>query len=166
MHTLTRTHTHTRTIGSVVRPDLERVRPVNYQRRSATLPMVASDYLVPQPFLILSQQQLQNSWMSRQSSDNCEITQGHEYEDVKVPLPENESNSEHIYSNLTNSSVTMTVNEAYSACNQTEHSKGRVEFHTHNAVVPNPMYIRTTSQEDRISDDSGEYVDPSDLSYL
>ncbi len=135
--------------------------------------MVASDYLVPQPFLTVSQQQFQNSWMSRQSGNgyNCNSTQGHEYEDVKVPI-----DSEHIYSNLTNSAVTMTVNEAYSACNTAERrreeaepsrgSVGPAKPLSHTVVIPNPLYIRTTSQEERISDDSGEYVEPSEFSYL
>lgn len=133
--------------------------------------MVAADYLVPQPFFSLSQQQLQESWVSRQSPNDFNYNITHEYEDVKVTPSEN--NSEHIYSNLTNSSVTMTVNEAYSASNAADYLKRRVEPSIEkiqppirNAVIPNPMYICTTSHEERISDDSGEYVDPSDCSYL
>ncbi len=157
-----------------LRPDLERVRPANLQRRSATMPVVASDYLVPQPFLGVAQEQLQtgSSRVTQQpvSRYSCETSLGHEYEDVQYAVSDGSSITTHDYSNLTDSSVLMKKNEAYSACSTIDRQRGmtRLEGPYCNAdvIISNPLYIRTTSQEERISDDSDEYVDPTDSSYL
>ena len=176
--TCTHAHTHTYThTGRHRRPDLERIRPVNLERRSATMPAVASDYLVPRPFLGLTQEQLQLQASRMQhphsARHSCETILGlnHDYEDVGSAVSQHSSSPD--YSNVSSSTLTLKRNEAYRACesgSERRKEKVRVEIldgpSTRDMVIPNPLYVQTSSGEERFSDDSGEYVDPTGSSYL